>query len=646
VNNELKDIMKFLYDNIEGKDLILAFNNRTFLKIYNRKQREYNDFKELIKSRWQEFILNSQAKVVKSNYISFFYDNLDEFLKTSLTKFYGFDENSLKFMNLEKISDFNLIAEYEYYLSPEEENIFKELAINVGEHQYPFEYYIGYLFFAISSFGLTSRMIIQEKFLILLDGAVLKNTEKGRILHLMVIVRNSKEKMYNNYLKMSLIYFLKQYQDIPSSYKENLMQGRETLYQIALNNYSKAIPERLTELLYYLYKKSKLIQNFTPLLDFLNFVCSRVEDSKFSKVEIIRKEFLANLDYTEEKKTALIRFFEFLDSQSSLYSTFASNNLPSPREQFNLFIFFTKYYLASGLEALEAGDLLFLPNLFKDVLNKYNKKSERVIDAKTISRIGEFIKIFSIVNNTEENYMFFQKIFQRSVFDVNFWFLSTLLLSLNAKFSDIIKEENKKISENPKNIPFTFNVVVDHISRMLYVLIEKIFIRENPEEASNNFIDPRGRYTGRNIALRVNELFIFRDMNFSDDVWPLFLISLNKEKVKKEIKSFVDIPDENFYRDKDILKFLLYYNFRSFSDSLYFEEWLINGMILPLNDFIINITNSVENPSNKIEVYEKLSEIFLEGVEDKDLVKTIKFICQELASFWENIGDFDKIPTI
>lgn len=640
-NKELKEIIKFLYEKVEGKDFILAFNNRMFLKVFDRKEKEYDEFKELIKSRWEDFTLRNHTTVVKKNYISFFYDHFDEFLKISLPKFYGFDKNSLKFKNIEKISDTDLVIEYDYYLSSEEENIFDELAIKAGQPQYPFQYYVGYLFFAISCLGIISRKIIQEKFIILLDGAAIKIEKEGPILHLMIVVRDSKEELFENYLKMGMIYFLKQYPNIPTNYKDSLMQGREKLYQLVINDYSNRIPERLTELLYYLYKKSKLIQNFTPLLDFLNFVCSRVEDSKFSKIDIIRKEFLVNLDYTEEKNNSLIKFFEFLDSKSSLYSTFASNNLPSPREQFNLFMLFTRYYFANGLEALEAGDLLLLPNIFKNGLNKYNKKSNQVIDAKSINRIGEFLKLFSIVNNIEENYMFFQKIFQRSVSDINYWMLSTLLISLNARFSEIIDEENKKISENPKNAQFTFNIVVDHICRMLYVLIEKIFIRKTPEEASQNFIDPRGRYTGRNIALRVNELLMFRDMNFSDDVWSLFLISLNKEKVQAEISSFVDIPEDNFYRIKDILKFILSYNFRSFSDSSFFEEWLINDMILPLNDFILDVSNSVDNPSNKIEVYEKLNEIFTEDVEDKDLIKTIKFICQELASFWENIEDFD-----
>ena len=474
VNNDLEEIIKFLDDKIEGKDLVLAFNNKSFLKIFDRKRQDYDEFKEIIDSKWQQFILNNQKEVVRKNYISFFYDNLDELLKTTLTKFFGLNKNSLKFIQVEKISDSDLIIEYEYSLSTEEISIFKELAIQAGEEQYPFEYYIGFLFFAISCLGLISRSIIQENFLILLDGAVLKIKEEPK-LYLMVIVRDSKDEFYENYIKMSLIYFLKQYPEIPSNYKDGLMQGREKLYRLALENYSQEIPERLTELLYYLYKKSKLTQNFTPLLDFLNFVCSRVEDSIFSKIDIIRKEFLVNIDYTDEKKNSLIKFFEFLDSKSSLYSTFASNNLPSPREQFDLFMLLMKYYFGSGLEALEAGDLLFLPSIFKKNLNKYNRNATKVIDAKAINRIGEFLKLFSIVNNIEENYIFFQKIFQKTVSDINFWFLSTFLISLNTKFSELVVEENKKISENPKNTQFTFNIIVDHICRMLYVLIEKNF---------------------------------------------------------------------------------------------------------------------------------------------------------------------------
>jgi len=151
VNNELEEIIKFLDNKLEGKDLVSTFNNESFMKIFDKKKQDYDEFKAKINSKWQEFRVNNQKKVVRKNHISFFYDNLDEFLKKTLTNFFGLNEDSLKFIQVEKISDSDLIIEYEYFLSTGEINIFKELAIQAGEEQYPFEYYIGYLFFAISS---------------------------------------------------------------------------------------------------------------------------------------------------------------------------------------------------------------------------------------------------------------------------------------------------------------------------------------------------------------------------------------------------------------------------------------------------------------------------------------------------------------
>ena len=215
VNNELEEIINFLQEKIEGKDLVLAFNNKSFLKIFDRKKQYYDEFKETINSKWQEFIINNKKKVVRNSYLSFLYDSLDEFLTRMLTKFFGLNESSLKFIQVEKISDSDLIIEYEYSLSTEEIYLFKELAIQSGEEQYPFEYYIGYLFFAISCLGLILRSIIQERFFILLDGAVLRVNEEGPTLNLMIVVRDSKDEFYENYLKMSLIYFLKHYPEIP-----------------------------------------------------------------------------------------------------------------------------------------------------------------------------------------------------------------------------------------------------------------------------------------------------------------------------------------------------------------------------------------------------------------------------------------------
>lgn len=178
--------------------------------------------------------------------------------------------------------------------------------------------------------------------------------------------------------------------------------------------------------------------------------------------------------------------------------------------------------------------------------------------------------------------------------------------------------------------------------RILYVIIDKIFLRQNPDDASENFIDPRSRYIGKNIALRVLELFVFQDINYSDDIWPDFVISLNKEQIKEEIKERFNIiiPETKFYTDEELTQIMITYNIQSLSDQPYFEEWLITQIIIPLNNFILYIRNSVQDPSNKIEVYEQLSKFFLSGINDNETIKEIKFICQEIAPFWKNIDRF------
>jgi len=172
---------------------------------------------------------------------------------------------------------------------------------------------------------------------------------------------------------------------------------------------------------------------------------------------------------------------------------------------------------------------------------------------------------------------------------------------------------------------------------VLYVLIDKIFLKSsNPDDSSKNFIDPRGRYIGKNIALRVLELFIFQEFNYSDDIWPELLISLNIDFIKKELKDKVNIPDKYFYDDKDLTRFYTTYNLQSFDSASYFEEWLIKENIIPLNDFIVHIRNSVKDLSNKNEIYKQLASFMLKNIDPKDkkLLNEIEFVCERISQFW------------
>jgi hypothetical protein len=634
VQNELLDILQLLGENIKKHKIIIKFGSKNFfLQVITKKKDILDELVKDLRDKWGQFKNKNEDRVKKKTFTTFLYNHFNNSFKFFIQKFFGLNDKSLELLIKEKISDHELFLEYNYYFSDEEIEIFENLTKEQELTKSGLYSLTGYFFFITSALGVIIRKLINEPVFVMIDCGVIKSKNDKRYLNFLVVVKNSKEKIFEYYLDMSLYYFLKPFKGIPELYHERMIQGREKLYSLALNHYPN-INERLTDLLYYFYKKCKLMGNFSPLLDFINFVGPRIEDSIYSKIDLIRKEFLGNYDYSEAKKNALVKFFDFLDKKSTLYSTFQANNLPSPKSQFNLFLLYMKYFFVSGLEGLEVGDLLYLPGIFKTSLNQFYLEEKREISTASINNIGNFINYFAILSNINSFELLFKKIFGNELIQMNYEFFRTFLQSFNTKFSMLIDEENKKIHEGNQDSPFTFNIIADHICKMLYTLVEKVFLRNDPAEASENFIDPRGRYVGKNIALRVLEMFLFQDMNFSDDIWPEFIISLNKAKIRKELANHIVIPKTEFYSDGAITKFLFDYNFKSDLDELFFEEWIIHNIIFPLDNLIQNVKTKVKDTSNSIEVYEKLSEILLEGIEESDVIQDFKSACQELAPFW------------
>ncbi|MFX0037735.1 MAG: hypothetical protein ACFFCY_00515 [Promethearchaeota archaeon] len=635
---ELKHIVENLINQAKFQDLSINTINNSLFNLLEKNNTKYEEFKNNIRLRWEIFQKKNQKRIIKKTFTSFFYENFSDFFSYFLKIFFNFDENSLELISKEKISEKIIFFEYNYLLNSIEEQNFAHISDGFKlEILYGFSIITGYLYFIVRILGKVIRNALKENIFILLDAIIIKNGELNKNLNFLIICKDSKDEIFESYYNMVLYYFLRQIKGIPENYFKKLYIGREKLYEIALNQYSSS-KEKLVDLLYYFYKKCNLLQSFSPLLDFFNFVGARVEDSVFSKLDVIKKEFLVNLNYSTEKKNAIIKFFEYLDKKSTLYSTFQANNLPSPKSQLNLFLLYMKYYFGSGLEALEVGDLLFLPEVFKTTLNQYNKKPDDVIGANSIKNIKEFLNYLSVLSNIQNINLIFHKIFRKNVSQLNFGFFKTFLKSLNSNFTQKLTQENEILMENPENSPLTFQILVDHICRILYVLIDKIFIRNSPNEASKNFIDPRSRYIGKNIALRVLELFVFQDINYSDDVWPDYIISLNRDQLKRELKEFdVEIPDKHFYSLEELIQIMITYNIQSFTDQPFFEEWIIYEIIIPLNNIIQEIRCSVKDPKNEMEVYEKLSEYIITDIKDEKTKKNLESICRQLAPFWKKV---------
>ncbi len=633
----LNKILETMGDRMKDEGVSLKLNSSSFFNILRNKDHELEVFQNEIQFKWEAFKLQNKTRVIQKTYTTFFYLYFNDFFQNFLERFCGFDSKSLKLIIKEKVSEDNLFLEYNYVMSSEEKRSFKEFGQNYGNLINGITTPTGYLYIVVSILGVILRKLMKEAFYVILDGAVLREEENNNILNFLIVIKDSKDNLFEYYYYMFLYYFLRHFKGIPEDYYGKLLLGREKLYNLAIKNYPLA-KEKLVDLLYYFYKKCNLLHNFSPLLDFINFVCARVEDSVYSKIDVIKEQFLVNFNYSEGKKDSIIKIFNFLDQKSTLYSTFQSNNLPSSKAQFNLFLLYMKVYFGgSSLKAFVEKSMLFLPEKFKLALNQYNENHENKIDNVAFTRVQKFIDNASILSSINNVDILFEKIFNKHLTSMNYSFFKTFLHSLNLKLSTLIESENKTISEKFDDEPFTFKDVVDHICRMLYTLIDQIFIRKSPNQASKNFIDPRSRYIGKNIALRVLELFIFQDLNVSDDVWPDYVISMNKDELRGELKSFgVNIPDRHFYNVEDILRFVITYNFQSYSDTILLEEFLVNQIIAPLNEFILMIQKSIKDLKKKEEVQKSLNDFFLIDIspENETIIEEFRFACNQLIPIW------------
>ncbi|TXT67082.1 MAG: hypothetical protein BAJALOKI1v1_190025 [Promethearchaeota archaeon] len=642
---ELERTLSFLEEKIKGQKFNLKTSNKIFFDIINRKRQRFEVFQSDLRSNWDEFKGSKDTSFIKKNYSDFFNRNFHEIIIIFLERFFGLEAvDSLRLVSKEKLSSELLLFEYTYTLSKREATLFQKYRKRLNLMQYGLFFHLTYLYLIFSVLNIILKEIIDEEFQIALEGATLNQDGSNNFIHFLVIIKGSRNQFYDYYYKMILFYFFKQFRSVPKNVVETLESDKEKLFELALQCYSKSsMRKSIVELLYFFYKKCTLLKSIRPLLDFFNFVCSRVEDSIYSKLNIIKSEYLNKLDYDTDTKNNLIKIFNYLDRTSTLSSTFLANNLPSRKSQSNLFSLYKKYYFGMGLETLESSNILFLPNLFRKTLNQHNHSLEEnnIVNSNSIKNVNRLFDYFIDIIDIESSDVFFQKILNKSIFTLNFEFFKTFFRSLNKKFLFLISHFEKEKASESQDSYKSFDFIVAHISRMLYVLIDKIFLDESPKKASKNFIDKRGRYIPKNIALRVLELLIFQDMNFSDDLWPDFLLSMNKERVLERLKEFnIEIHNKYFYTDEDLTRLLITYNFQSYSQDSkgrFLEVWLIKDIIVPCNEFILKIWNSLTDKNDADEIYETLCTFFSEGIEDEMVLSDITSICKKLTPFWKEM---------
>ena len=248
---EINHIVENLINKTQYQDLNLKSINNVLFNLLKKNNAKFEEFKNDISRRWDSFQKRNQNRIIKKSFTSFFYENFHDMFRSFLQVFFNFSENSLELFSKEKISEKIIFFEYNYQLTPIEEEKFVNISdVLQIEILYGFSIITGYLYFIVRLLGMIIRNVTQESIFLLLDAIIIKNEGLNKNLNFLVICKDSKDEIFESYYNMVLYYFLRQIKGIPETFFENLYKGREKLYEIAFNEYSSS-KEKLVDLLYY-----------------------------------------------------------------------------------------------------------------------------------------------------------------------------------------------------------------------------------------------------------------------------------------------------------------------------------------------------------------------------------------------------------
>lgn len=501
--------------------------------------------------------------------LSFFNKKLDEFLDFFLREILPLNDGILARSDdpLELYKDLQI--KYEYTFTEKQVETFREFREDTVPEE-PLEKMIEFIFtILILVMGILMNRIIKENFEIEVIAARMSLREKPKIVFVVSI--RQRERILNEfYLKTELFHFSEIFsKHIPQDFRDRLKTEKNLIYLLALDRY-RDIDKHIVAVLGRIFNKCHTLNHITPILDFMNFVCSRVEDSSYNTDELL-KEYLTNKEYSKNKIEAVMDVFRYINNNAGLFATYQSNNRPQLASQYHLFILYTQYF------CLNPQSLFLQPEYIERIQESQEKYEHSDI---YMAIFQEYLLNSFFLSQYPSIDIFVKSIFDNDLMVINEDFFSAFLQSVNIKFFEKLDGWSSELAaEN-----LEYKQVLQIITDALYYIIERVFLDQNPEKASHNFRDRRGRYSPKRVALRTLELIMFREMPLSDNNWQNYNLSRHKEKVRELFSPFINIPDDLFFTRKRLVHINMMYLYGIERRSK-LEEWLITDIIHPFFEF-------------------------------------------------------------
>lgn len=552
------------------------------LAFIRRRKKAFNSLKQKIRLSWYNFARKNEKRNVTRGMTRFFHEKFKEFFKFFLRNLFQFSSKRLIFLRANSVVADEIIFEFQYIFTEAEYQQVREYRDAFYSPDYSTDHIIIFLFTMLASTlgEIVNSVIKDEKIFISQSAGVVKKTGEKRTLQFLVSVRDSNRDLLYNYTLSTLSHYSQPIKSISRAEKEALAKYVDNIYDVAERSYQNAA-RTLAGVLYHFYRKIILLRQVAPILDFMNFICARIEDSVFNTEDLLKHRFLPKFDFSPEKKRTIVDVFHFLNNIASLSATFQANNRAPLRKQVELFLIYTQYFFQGGVEKLgQENSPLFFPQVFNKLVKKKIKQKELTPSAFPV--FEKFvISGYSIAYNPFFE-LFFRILFNKSVNEMNERFFASYNRSLSERFNALIAEKNLALRAQGVDESISFNEVMDITCRFLYFLVKTTFLTDNSAEAaSKNFCDNITRYVPRRIKLRVLEMELFREIPLSDNNWGDYLRTIFKDEVKRLFQDFYDFPENDFFSYRRIVKLNMIYTQGTVMDAPLLGQWLANDVLVP-----------------------------------------------------------------
>jgi hypothetical protein len=525
------------------------------------------------------------------------------------------------------VNNGDLFFEYKYYLTQKEFDQFIDFKQCFNHPDHP-QRIITYVFnLIIMIFGKLMIDITKDPTQItMLCADMKKHPTKGDYIHFIIVARPNEINFLQKYLRTEIFHFSERLPNIPRRLTQRLRNQLGLLYKTAMKEYPNT-QNVLPAVFLTILKKCVTLQEITPIMDILNFICSRVEDSVMSTKTLVRQIIQEKFDIPKKLQTDFEKIFEFFNRNASLFSTFQSNNRAMKDRQYQLFFFYLQYFCSGGVERLRNNPAFFFPNLVtkamdeEKILSLYPEDGFEVFD--------DFIMMGP--NDSPVFDMIFKKLFKSNIFEVNETFFEVFLHSLNKRFHQFIEEIKTR---NPA-FTYSFEDIIWMICVIMFNLVSKVFLAPTPKEASEHFRDKLGRYTPEQVALRVLELRVFKDIPLSDNNWQDYYLSRNKQYVKKIFAPYVEIPDSYFFSPPRLLKINIIYDRGLIDATPHLEQWIIKKIVKEFLEFTKTILDKLPPNFTKTDINNTLIDYFSMGIIDQTQREQIEDFVEDFMDIWD-----------